>query len=42
MRGTLARLVDGMQFLTIRRGLSLMFALLILFLTIIAVLEAQG
>lgn len=42
LRGTLARLVDGVQFLTIRRSLSLMFALLILFLTIIAVLEAQG
>ena len=42
LRGTLARLVDRMQFLTIRRTLSLMFTMLILFLTLIAVLEARG
>jgi hypothetical protein len=41
LRGVLARWFDGIQFLTIRATLSLMFGMLILFLTIIAVLEAQ-
>lgn len=40
-RGMLGRLVDFMQFLTIRRMLSLMFTMLILFLVIIAALEAR-
>jgi hydrogenase-4 component B len=41
LRGRLAALVDFMQFLTIRRTLSVMFVALILFLTIIAVLESR-
>ena len=40
LRGVLARFFDGLQFLTIRQTLSLMFAVLILFLMIIAALEA--
>ncbi len=42
LRGTLARFFDGIQFLTIRQTLSLMFAVLILFLVIIAAVEARG
>ena len=41
LRGILARFFDGIQFLTIRQTLSLMFAVLILFLVIIAALEAR-
>ncbi len=41
LRGILARFFDGIQFLTIRQTLSLMFTVLILFLVVIAALEAK-
>ncbi len=41
LRGALARWVDGVQFLTIRQTLSLMFTVLILFLVMIAAVEAR-
>ena len=41
LRAILARWFDSLQFLTIRQTLSLMFTVLILFLIVIATLEAQ-
>jgi formate hydrogenlyase subunit 3/multisubunit Na+/H+ antiporter MnhD subunit len=39
LRDRLSGLADGMQFLTVRRTLSVMFAVLVLFLSVVAVLE---
>ncbi len=39
LRDRLSGLADGMQFLTVRRTLSVMFAVLVLFLALVAVLE---